>query len=79
MTGRVPKTALLKPEFVIVITFELLILLAKKLTGQYKGVIYNTGAQVAGKAITASITLLITVIIGKNLGPAGYGDFTKIC
>ncbi|MDP2632775.1 MAG: flippase, partial [Candidatus Curtissbacteria bacterium] len=44
----------------------------------FKKVIFNTGAQVVGKAITASITLLITVIIGKNLGPAGYGDFTKI-
>lgn len=44
----------------------------------FKKVIFNTGAQVAGKAITASITLLITVIIGKNLGPAGYGEFTKI-
>jgi hypothetical protein len=52
MTGRVPKTALLKPEFVIVITFELFILLAKKLTGQYKGVIYNTGAHSVQKKKT---------------------------
>lgn len=44
----------------------------------FKKVFYNTGAQIVGKAITASITLLITLIIGRTLGPAGYGDFTKI-
>lgn len=44
----------------------------------FKKVIYNTGAQIIGKAVTASITLLITIIIGRSLGPAGYGDFTKI-
>lgn len=43
-----------------------------------KIVFYNTGAQIVGKGITASITLLITLIIGRTLGPAGYGDFTKI-
>lgn len=43
-----------------------------------KIVFINTGAQVIGKGITASITLLITLIIGRTLGPAGYGDFTKI-
>lgn len=35
MTGRVPKVYLLRPEFVIVIMYELLILLLKKLTGKY--------------------------------------------
>lgn len=44
----------------------------------YKKVFYNTTAQVIGKVITASATLLITLLIGKSLGPAGYGDFTKI-
>ena len=44
----------------------------------YKKVIYNTAAQIAGKAITASSSLLITILIGKSLGPAGYGEFTKI-
>jgi O-antigen/teichoic acid export membrane protein len=44
----------------------------------FRKVIYNTSAQVVGKAITASITLLVTLIIGRTLGPAGYGDFTKI-
>lgn len=44
----------------------------------FKKVVYNTGAQVVGKAVTASITLLITLIIGRTLGASGYGDFTKI-
>jgi len=44
----------------------------------FKKVFYNTGAQVIGKGITASITLLVTLIIGRTLGPTGYGDFTKI-
>ena len=33
MTGRVPKVHLLRPEFVIVITFELIVLLLKRLFG----------------------------------------------
>jgi len=33
--GRVPKVYLLRPEFVIVITYELLSLMLKKLTGKY--------------------------------------------
>lgn len=41
-------------------------------------VFYNTGAQIVGKAISASITLLVTLVIGRTLGPAGYGEFTKI-
>ncbi len=43
-----------------------------------KKVFLNTAAQLIGKTITASTTLLLTIIIGKSLGPAGYGDFTKI-
>ncbi len=34
MTGRVPKIHLLRPEFVIVISFELVLLLVKRLLGQ---------------------------------------------
>lgn len=34
MTGRVPKIHLLRPEFVIVITFELMVLIKRKLLGQ---------------------------------------------
>ncbi len=44
----------------------------------YKKVFYNTTAQVIGKIVTASSTLLVTLLIGKSLGPSGYGDFTKI-
>lgn len=44
----------------------------------FKKVLYNTGSQIVGKVITASITLAITVIIGRTLGESGYGDFTKI-
>lgn len=43
-----------------------------------KKVLINTGAQTLGKALTAATTLTITVIIGRSLGPSGYGDFTKI-
>ncbi|HSX18711.1 MAG TPA: oligosaccharide flippase family protein, partial [Candidatus Saccharimonadales bacterium] len=44
----------------------------------FKKVIFNTGAQIIGKGITASITLLVTLIIGKTLGASGYGDYVKI-
>ena len=44
----------------------------------FKKVIYNTASQVVGKLITATSSLLITIIVGRSLGPAGYGDFTKI-
>jgi len=43
-----------------------------------KKVFVNTGAQVVGKITTAVTTLFLTVIIGRSLGPAGYGDFVKI-
>lgn len=43
-----------------------------------KNVFYNTTAQVIGKVITASTTFLITIFIGRSLGAAGYGEFTKI-
>ncbi|MEK7581458.1 MAG: flippase [Patescibacteria group bacterium] len=44
----------------------------------FKKVFYNTSAQILGKAITASASLVITLLIGRSLGPAGYGEFTKI-
>lgn len=44
----------------------------------FKTIIANTTWQVVGKIVTASSTLLITLLIGKSLGPAGFGDFTKI-
>ena len=44
----------------------------------FKKVAYNTGAQVIGKFVTAAATLLVTIVIGRSLGEAGYGNFTKI-
>ncbi len=44
----------------------------------FKKVIYNTASQTLGKFVTASSSLLITILIGRTLGPAGYGDFTKV-
>lgn len=44
----------------------------------FKKVIYNTASQIVAKLITATSSLLITIIIGRSLGPSGYGDFTKI-
>lgn len=44
----------------------------------FKTIIANTTWQVVGKIVTASSTLLITLLIGKSLGPSGFGDFTKI-
>ena len=39
-------------------------------------VAYNTVAQLIGKAATTITTLLLTVLITRRFGPAGYGDFT---
>ena len=44
----------------------------------FRKVLFNTGWQVVGKVVTASSTLLITLIIGRSLGPSGFGEFTKI-
>ena len=33
MTGRIPKWHLLRPEFVIVVTFEIILLILKKMVG----------------------------------------------
>lgn len=44
----------------------------------FKKVFYNTGAQIGGKIVTAAATLLVTLLIGRSLGPAGYGEFVKI-
>ena len=43
-----------------------------------KIVFKNTIFQVLGKALTAATTLIVTLLIGKFLGPTGYGDFAKI-
>ena len=44
----------------------------------FKKVFYNTFAQILGKVATAATTLLVTILIGRTLGPAGFGEFTKI-
>ena len=41
-------------------------------------VFYNAGAQILGKGFTAGTTLVVTLLIGRSLGPSGFGDFTKI-
>lgn len=41
-------------------------------------VFYNAGAQILGKVFTAGTTLIVTLLVGRSLGPAGFGDFTKI-
>ena len=38
----------------------------------------NTISQIAGKVITSGTTFLISILIARSLGAAGYGDFTKI-
>src|SRR3990167_4217893 len=43
-----------------------------------KRVFYNAGAQILGKGFTAGTTLIVTLLVGRSLGPAGFGDFTKI-
>lgn len=37
---------------------------------------YNTVAQIVGKAATTITTLLVTILVTRRFGPAGYGDFT---
>ncbi len=44
----------------------------------FKKILANTGWQIVGKGITASTTLLITLVVGRTLGPAGFGEFIKI-
>lgn len=44
----------------------------------YKKVFFNTASQIFGKVITASSTLLVTIIIGNALGEEGFGELTKI-
>ena len=44
----------------------------------FKKVVANTTFQIIGKVVTAATTFLLTIIIGRSLGPTGYGEFTKI-
>lgn len=43
-----------------------------------KRVFYNAAAQILGKGFTAGTTLIVTLLVGRTLGPAGFGEFTKI-
>ncbi len=43
-----------------------------------KKIFFNTSSQFAGKLITSGVTLLITFLIARQLGPLGFGDLTKI-
>jgi len=43
-----------------------------------KKVFYNVASQVFGKGLTATSTFIVTILISRALGEAGYGDFTKI-
>jgi len=38
----------------------------------------NTITQLVGRAISAVTTLLVTLLIARELGAGGYGDFVKI-
>ncbi|MBI2598804.1 flippase [Candidatus Curtissbacteria bacterium] len=43
-----------------------------------KKVFYNVASQILGKGLTATATFIVTILISRALGEAGYGDFTKI-
>lgn len=41
-------------------------------------VLWNTGSQLMGKAVGSGAILLVSILIAREFGAAGYGDFTKI-
>lgn len=41
-------------------------------------VVINTASQLVAKGFTASSSLIVTILIGRALGEAGFGQFTKI-
>jgi len=43
-----------------------------------KAIAFNTVSQIAGKIVTSTTTFVISILIARSLGAAGYGDFTKI-
>ncbi len=43
-----------------------------------KKVFYNTASQIFGKGLTATSSFIVTILISRALGEAGYGDFAKI-
>lgn len=43
-----------------------------------KTVLWNTAVQILGKVISGGLTFLISLVLARQLGVAGYGDFIKI-
>jgi O-antigen/teichoic acid export membrane protein len=43
-----------------------------------KIVAINTVSQLIGKAVSAAAAFIVTFLIARQLGAAGYGDFVKI-
>ena len=43
-----------------------------------QAIAFNTMSQIAGKIITSGTTFVVSMLIARSLGAAGYGDFTKI-
>lgn len=41
-------------------------------------VVWNTGSQLVGKAVGSIAMLLVSVLIAREFGAEGFGDFTKI-
>lgn len=44
----------------------------------FRKVFVNTGSQIIAKIVSASVTLLVTILVSFSLGEQGYGEFTKI-
>jgi O-antigen/teichoic acid export membrane protein len=43
-----------------------------------KVVAVNTVSQLMGKMVSGAVTFVISLLLARNLGASGYGDFTKI-
>lgn len=43
-----------------------------------RAIALNTSIQFLGKAITAGATFITTILLARNFGAAGYGEYTKI-
>ena len=49
-----------------------------RVTAKYNPIFRNTALQFVGKGITAAADLLVTWLITRTLGAAGYADFAKV-
>lgn len=45
---------------------------------QKQKIAFNTLVQIGGKLITAGVAFLITILVARQFGVEGYGEFTKI-